>query len=185
MRKLVYDEITTQFYQIGSGRVIPVPAPGMNVIGFVSWMIRRRMGLTAKDSMPPMPTRSAGGNLSFTADLKDQSGAVVGTSHVMLIIVTDGRSAFVPGPNPPFFGDIKRIKPPKPVAQAAWQQTLILADGTLQLQGLLEEHSFELFEPAHCAVIGGTGAYVGARGEATVTQVVFPHTARLEISLLD
>ncbi len=186
MRKLVFDEIITQFYQIGSGRVIPLPAPGPNLIGFLWWGIRRQLGLIPKEAMPPAPVRAAGGNLTFTADLKDaQTGEVVGASHAFLLIVTDGRSQFITGPNPPFFGDLKVNRPPRPEAWAAWQQTLRLKDGTLQLQGLLEEHSFEAFQPAECAVIGGTGAYIGARGAAKVVQVIFPHTARLEIELVD
>jgi hypothetical protein len=100
------------------------------------------------------------------------------------MIVTDGRSTFTPNNTPPFFGEIAPINPPKQIALSQCQQTLRLADGDIQLAGLLEQYSFEAFVPATYAVVGGTGRYEGARGSARITQVVFPHTARVEVSLI-
>ena len=71
------------------------------------------------------------------------------------------------------------------MALAQLQQTLRLKDGNLPIQGLLDEYAFEAFKPASLAIVGGTGAYSGAQGSATTTQVVFPHTARIEIELID
>lgn len=186
-RKIILDEVTTQFYQIGSGRVIPLPAPGFNPISFGLFMLRQKMGMLPKDALPPMPQRSAGGNLVQTSDLIDpQTKQKVGTSHLMLYIMTDGRSKFVPSQNPPFFGDIQKTDDkPHNYGLASWYQVVRLNDGDIIINGLLDEAAFEKFESQTAAIVGGTGAYIGAKGQVKATQVIFPHTARLEIELMD
>lgn len=158
---MVLEEVTTQFYNVEPGAIVPLPPA-------------------------PFPVRNAGSNLVFTADLNNTvTGETVGTSHATCLIVTDGRSEFVPGPNPPFFGDVIPINPPEQVALAQCQQTLRLSHGDIILSGLLDEYAFEAFQPASYAIVGGTGLYSRARGSATITQVVFPHTSRIEINLIN
>lgn len=156
---IVIEEVTSQFYTTSPGSIQPLPAA-------------------------PFPTRNAGSMFVQTAELRVQgTGEAIGTSHALCTIVTDGRSRFEPGPNPPFFGTITPIVPPDPVALAQCSQTLRLPQGDLLLGGLLDQYAFEAFQPAKYAIVGGTGLFKLARGSVTITQVIFPHTARIEIRL--
>jgi len=164
---LVFKEVTSQFYFIEN----PV-------------------------TYPSYPGRGAGNEIVFTGELFDEGGGPLrGTNHGFCLTVSDAKTRVTgaegPGIGVPF---PTPDAPPRSLAQC--QQTLVLPDGQIHLEGFFDQLAFEgdcaqrLLEQ-FCsgaaqvlAVTGGTGAYQGAAGQATLTQVEYPDVVRLVVELL-
>lgn len=89
---------------------------------------------------------SAGDFSSGTVKLYDQAGAPAGSLHLVCIATVSGleeRTSF------------------------QCEGTAALADGTLAISGLIERRPDN--DQDHIAVVGGTGAYAGARGTVEST----------------
>jgi len=99
--------------------------------------------------------------LSSTVD----GGRVVGTMHGQCTTTGGGLSLTLGG---------------APGTVAKCEQSLNFYErGQVLVSGLIEQQNFESNVPQHLAVIGGTGSFVGVRGELTVTQLVFPGVVKL------
>ena len=89
---------------------------------------------------------SAGDFSAGTVQLEDESGKQVGSLHIVCVATVSGKEVH---------------------ARFQCNGTLNLADGTLAISALNERHADH--DVTHISVVGGTGAYEGARGSVVQT----------------
>lgn len=108
--------------------------------------------------------RGVGDLLTSMASLADEAtGAASGTTHAYFLTTEDTAGST------PYWG------------QAS--VTARLADGTIDLGGSFNQTDFEAYVPQTFVVSGGTGAYAGAEGVVVATQIVYPATFRVDVTL--
>lgn len=88
-----------------------------------------------------------------TYTVADVGGARAGSTESSCVTVTDGAGT---APNvPPYW--------------AQCQQTFTFSNGTVSLEGFVDQTAYAAGEPQTVPIVGGTGAYARAEGEAVVT----------------
>lgn len=110
-----------------------------------------------------LPGRGAGDERYVSTDV---SGGRSGSAYASCLTVTDGEGAV---PNAPPY-------------QEQCQQSFVLSDGVLTLEGFFDETAFEAGQPQVLPVVGGTGSYDHAHGQATVTRTG-PGTSTVVVDL--
>ena len=99
-----------------------------------------------------------------------EGGSVIGTMHGGCL-TTGGALSLTPAGTP---GTIAKCE----------QALNFYGRGQVLVSGLIEQQNFEHNVPQRLAVVGGTGTFVGAKGELIVTQLIFPGVVkRLELRL--
>lgn len=115
-----------------------------------------------KNPRPIGPGRGAGGYVYLNNKLYDwEANQEVGMLHGMCTTLDHGD-------NGPFKGDVV-IGAGGPYPSAC-QLNYVLEDGTITGLGNIDLNAMELDKTLAIALVGGTGAYRGARGEVRIVQ---------------
>ena len=111
-------------------------------------LVERGGSFTFVDSAPARNKRtnlvSAGDFFAGSAELYDASGQQAGSLHVLCVATVGGKEIH---------------------AKFQCDGTVALADGTLSISALNERRADQ--DVDHISIVGGTGAYEGARGSMT------------------
>lgn len=94
------------------------------------------------------------------------TGDRTGTNHGFCLTVTDGEA----------------VAPNAPPYQEQCQESFVLKDGILAVEGFFDETGYQAGEPQTLAVVGGTAAYDHSHGHATFTRTG-PTTSTVVIEL--
>lgn len=115
-----------------------------------------------KNPRPIGPGRGAGGYVFLNNKLLDwKSGKEIGEMHGMCFTLNHG-------PDGPFTGTFQMgAGGPFP---SSCQITYRLPDGQLVGTGIIDLNAMELDQKIPLPIVGGTGKYMGARGEVIITQ---------------
>jgi len=121
-------------------------------------LVEKGGSFTFVDNAPTGNARSklisAGDFSAGTVQLDDDSGKQAGSLHIVCVATVSGKEVH---------------------ARFQCNGTVNLADGTLAISALNERHADQ--DVTHISVVGGTGAYEGARG--SIAQTPRPNAANI------
>ncbi len=151
---------------------------------------------TAVPLTPTLPGKSAGDMIMITsklvnyADRLNPLAPVVATLHGICTFTTDPH-LFLTAPNPIANGATPPPSGTVPEYVMRCEQTITFvgASGSpfgvnqIQMEGAVDQVAFEAGEPSYLSVTGGTGTYVNARGQGSVTQLIFPNIKRIQLTV--